>query len=336
MMATDFNEQTATAAVLERLSGCKDARTKQIAASIVTHLHEVVREVEPTMEEWFEAIQFLTSTGQICDQRRQEFILMSDTLGVSMLADAINNRKPSGATESTVLGPFHVERPPRREMGDNISTDGKGEPVYVSGRVIDQQGTPIAGATLDVWQTSSDGLYDIQDARQPLMNLRGLFTTGADGRYFFRTIKPSSYPIPTDGPVGRMLLALGRHPMRPAHIHFIVGAQGFQNVTTHIFVEGDPYLDSDAVFGVKQSLVVPFVRHEMRARRRSSAWRIRTTRRSTTSCWCDDDGYRCVRVVRGCSRQNEAAEAASSFADLVDGRRIELPTSALRTRRSPS
>ena len=252
----DFNEHTATAAVLERMSGASDARLKQIMTSVVTHLHAVVREVEPTMDEWMAAIRFLTETGQKCDDKRQEFILLSDTLGVSMLVDAINNRKPSGATESTVLGPFHVAGAPKKAMGDTISLDGKGDPAYVSGRVLDQAGKPIAGALLDVWQTSSDGAYDVQDPSQPEMNLRGLFTTGADGRFFFRTVKPKHYSIPTDGPVGKMLMALGRHPMRPAHIHFIVGAPGFEPVTTHMFVAGDDYLDSDAVFGVKDSLVV--------------------------------------------------------------------------------
>jgi catechol 1,2-dioxygenase len=258
----DFNEQTATVAVLERMSGCRDARLMQIMTSVVTHLHAVVREVEPTMDEWMAAIRFLTETGQKCNDKRQEYILLSDTLGVSMLVDAINHRKPSGATESTVLGPFFVAGAPRKEMGDTISKDGGDEPVHVSGRVLDQAARPIAGATLDVWQTSSDGYYDIQDPRQTGMNLRGLFTTGADGRFFFRTVKPSSYPIPTDGPVGKMLLALGRHPMRPAHIHFIVGAPGFEPVTTHMFVAGDEYLDSDAVFGVKDSLIVDFVAHD--------------------------------------------------------------------------
>jgi protocatechuate 3,4-dioxygenase beta subunit len=258
----DFNESTATAAVIERMAGCPDPRLKEIMTTMVTHLHAAIREVEPTLDEWMTAIRFLTATGQISDDKRQEFILLSDTLGVSMLVDAINNRKPSGATESTVLGPFHVAGAPKKAMGDTISLDGKGEPAWVSGRVVDGDGKPIAGALLDVWQTSSDGAYDIQDPEQPAMNLRGLFTTGADGRFFFRTVKPSSYPIPTDGPVGKMLVALGRHPMRPAHIHFIVGAPGFDPVTTHVFVAGDEYLDSDAVFGVKDSLIEPFVLHD--------------------------------------------------------------------------
>jgi len=256
----DFNENTATAAVLGRLSGCEDPRLKEIMTSVITHLHAVIREVKPTPEEWMTAIRFLTETGQICDDKRQEFILLSDTLGVSMLIDAINHRKPSGATESTVLGPFHVAGAPKKEMGDSISLDGKGDPTWVSGRVVDLDGKPIGGALLDVWQSSSEGAYDVQDPNQPEMNLRGLFTTGPDGRFFFRTVKPSSYAVPTDGPVGRMLTALGRHPMRPAHTHFIVGAPGFEPVTTHMFVGGDEYLDSDAVFGVKDSLVVPFVK----------------------------------------------------------------------------
>lgn len=258
----DFNEHTATAAVIDRMAGCKDTRLRQIMTSLVTHLHAIVREVEPSPEEWIAAIQFLTATGQKCDDKRQEFILLSDVLGVSMLVDALNHRKPSGATESTVLGPFFVAGAPKMQMGASISKDGKGEPVHVSGRVLDLEGRPIAGAILDIWQTSSDGFYDVQDSSQPEMNLRGLFTTGADGRFFFRTVKPSSYPIPTDGPVGRLLLALGRHPMRPAHIHFIIGAAGFEPVTTHMFVAGDEYLDSDAVFGVKNSLVVPFLPHD--------------------------------------------------------------------------
>jgi catechol 1,2-dioxygenase len=258
----DFNEHTATAAVIDRMSACKDARLKEIMTSLVTHLHAVFREVEPTTEEWMAAIQFLTATGQKCDDKRQEFILLSDVLGVSMLVDALNHRKPSGATESTVLGPFFVAGAPKLQMGASISKDGKGEPVHVSGRVLDLEGRPIAGAVLDIWQTSSEGFYDVQDPNQPEMNLRGLFTTAGDGRFFFRTVKPSSYPIPTDGPVGRLLLALGRHPMRPAHIHFIIGAPGFEPVTTHMFVAGDEYLDSDAVFGVKGSLVVPFVAHD--------------------------------------------------------------------------
>jgi protocatechuate 3,4-dioxygenase beta subunit len=255
----DFNEANATDAVLERMANCPDPRLKEIMSAVVRYLHAVVREVEPTLDEWNAAIRFLTETGHMSDERRQEFILLSDTLGVSMLVDAINNRKPSGATQSTVLGPFHVSNTPKKAMGDNLSLDLKGEPVFVSGRVLDPKGRPIEGATLDVWQTSGNGLYDTQDPGQPENNLRGLFTTGADGRYFFRSVRPMPYSVPTDGPVGKMLLALGRHPMRPAHIHVILAAPGFEAVTTHLFIEGDEYLDSDAVFGVKDSLIVKFV-----------------------------------------------------------------------------
>jgi catechol 1,2-dioxygenase len=244
------------------MAKCDNPRLKAVMTSVVNHLHAVVREVEPTVEEWMEAIRFLTATGQMCDDRRQEFILLSDTLGVSMLVDAVSHRKPSGATESTVLGPFHVSGTPRKAMGDNLSLDRKGEPVFVSGRVLDPDGRPVGGAALDVWQTSGNGLYDTQDPDQPVNNLRGLFTTGDDGRYFFRSVRPMPYSVPTDGPVGKMLLALGRHPMRPAHIHVILGAPGFEPVTTHLFIEGDEYLDSDAVFGVKDSLIVDFVRHD--------------------------------------------------------------------------
>jgi protocatechuate 3,4-dioxygenase beta subunit len=230
---------------------------------VVRHLHAVVREVEPTPEEWMSAIRFLTETGQICDDRRQEYILLSDTLGVSMLVDAINHRSSGDTTESTVLGPFHVAGAALLKHGADICKDGRGEPTVVRGRVLDPDGGPIAGAVLDVWQTNGDGFYEVQQpGEQPEMNLRGRFETDADGRFWFRTVKPVSYPIPTDGPVGQLLRNLGRHPYRPAHIHFIVSAPGFESVTTHLFVEGDPYLDSDAVFGVKASLIVPFTRSE--------------------------------------------------------------------------
>ncbi|HZD26023.1 MAG TPA: intradiol ring-cleavage dioxygenase [Alphaproteobacteria bacterium] len=256
---TSFSEEALAEAVVARMADCPDARLKQVMAAVVRHLHALVREVEPSQEEWTAAIDFLTRTGQMCDDRRQEYILLSDTLGVSMLVDAINNRKPSGATESTVLGPFHVPGAPRREMGESICLDGEGEPLLVSGRVAGTDGQPVEGASLDVWQASDAGFYDVQQPGiQPEMNLRGIFTTGADGRFWFRSVKPQYYPVPTDGPVGRMLAGLGRHPYRPAHIHFIVTAPGYRPVTTHIFVEGDPYLGSDAVFGVKPGLVREF------------------------------------------------------------------------------
>ncbi len=263
-----FSEERSEEAVISRMDPSKvDPRLYAIMTSLVKHLHGFVKEVEPTNEEWMQAIRFLTDTGHMCTDWRQEFILLSDTLGVSMLVETINNRKPSGATETTVLGPFHVEGVPHVENGTNISLDGKGEPMLVRGRVTDTEGRPIAGALLDVWQANEDGFYDVQQKGiQPDNNLRGIFTTDVDGRYWFRSAKPRFYPIPDDGPVGKMLAALGRHPFRPAHVHFIVGAKGHAPIVTHYFVPGDPYLESDAVFGVKESLIVEFRRVEDSAR----------------------------------------------------------------------
>ena len=254
-----FTEETSADVVISRLAAAKDARFREIMAAAIRHLHAFVKEVEPTQEEWMTAIQFLTQTGQISTEWRQEWILLSDILGVSMLVDAINNRKPSGATETTVLGPFHVSNAPRYPHGQNICLDGKGQPMLVTGRVVDTEGKAIPGALLDVWQTNEDGFYDVQQKGiQPDMNLRGIFETDAAGRYWFRSVKPRYYPIPDDGPVGKMLAAMGRHPYRPAHIHFIVGHDGFQPITTHIFTPDCIYLDSDAVFGVKASLIGDF------------------------------------------------------------------------------
>jgi protocatechuate 3,4-dioxygenase beta subunit len=255
----DFSEETATEAVVASLAGTPDPRLREVVTSLVTHLHRFVREVEPTMAEWERAIGFLTATGQRCDETRQEFILLSDVLGVTMLVDAINHRKVTEATESTVLGPFHMVQSPPRQLGDRIDLVGTGGPCVVSGRVVSLDGTPLAGATVDVWQADDHGFYDVQQpGDQPPGNGRGLFTADDDGRYWFRTVVPSPYPIPTDGPVGGLLTATGRHPYRPAHIHLIVGAPGHLPVTTHVFVAGSPYLDSDAVFAVKQGLVREF------------------------------------------------------------------------------
>lgn len=254
-----FSEESSADVVIDRIAAATDPRLKQIMASAIRHLHAFVKEVEPTQEEWGKAIDFLTETVQICNEWRQEYILLSDILGVSMLVDAINNRKPSGATETTVLGPFHVADAPRYQHGANICLDGKGEPLLVQGRVTDTEGKPISGALLDVWQANDEGFYDVQQKGvQPEMNLRGIFETDADGRYWFRSVRPKFYPIPDDGPVGKLLRQMGRHPYRPAHIHFIVGAAGFEPITTHIFTPDCPYLHSDAVFGVKEDLIADF------------------------------------------------------------------------------
>ena len=256
----NLTEQNLTDAVLGKLEGATDARFKQIMTSLIKHVHAFVREVELTEAEWFAGIQFLTATGQKCDDKRQEYILLSDTLGVSMLVDAINHRKPGGATESTVLGPFYVPGAPELPSGSNIAQGVPGEPAYFSGRVLTPRREPIVGATLDLWSTDGEGWYDVQRPDGTL-RARARIKTDAQGHYAFWTIKPVSYPIPTDGPVGQMLLRMGRHPYRPAHTHMIVSAPGYDAVTTHLFVEGDPYLESDAVFGVKNSLVVKFEQH---------------------------------------------------------------------------
>ncbi len=254
-----ITEENSVEVVLARMKECSDPRFRMVMASVITHLHAAIKEIEPTQDEWYAAIQFLTQTGKACTDTRQEWILLSDVLGVSMLVDTLNNRKLSGATESTVLGPFHVSGAPERELGDNICLDGKGMPVVVSGRVTDTHGNPIKGAALDVWMANEDGFYDVQQPGiQPGMNLRGIFHTDADGRYWFRSARPHYYPIPGDGPVGR-LLELSRRPnMRPAHLHAIVTASGYESVCTHFFDRESPYLDSDPVFGVKESLVLDF------------------------------------------------------------------------------
>ena len=254
-----FTEANSAEVVISRIAADTDPRLRQIVSVLVKHLHAAVKELEPSQEEWLQAIQFLTATGHKCDDWRQEFILLSDVLGVSMLVDAINNRKPSGASESTVLGPFHVDGAPELEMGADICLDQKGEPMLVRGRIIDIKGNPINAAKIDVWQANDEGFYDVQQQGiQPEFNLRGVFRTGSNGAYWFRGVKPRYYPIPADGPVGQMLQALGRHPYRPAHLHYIITATGFAPLTTHIFDPDDKYIHSDAVFGVKQSLMAKF------------------------------------------------------------------------------
>ena len=254
-----FSEADSADVVISCNAQAKDQRLAEIMAVITRHLHEAVKEIEPTQEEWLEAISFLTSVGHTCSDWRQEFILLSDVLGVSMLVDAINNRKPSGASESTVLGPFHLEDAPELPMGSNICLDLKGVPMLIKGTISGIDGQPVESAKIDVWQANDEGFYDVQQKGiQPDFNLRGVFRTGADGSYHFKGVKPKFYPIPDDGPVGKMLDKLGRHSNRPAHLHYILTADGYQTLTTHIFDPEDPYINSDAVFGVKKSLLAKF------------------------------------------------------------------------------
>jgi len=258
-----FTEDDITAEVLRRFEGTPDSRLREIMSSLVRHLHGFVKDVSLTEAEWFSAIEFLTATGQQCDDARQEFILLSDTLGVSMVVDLINHRKPEGATESTVFGPFHRDGAPEMRPGGNIAPhDERGTPMLISGRVLDLSGGPIAGARLDVWQADSSGRYDSQYADREELHMRGLFRADDDGRYLVRTVRPVHYAIPNDGPVGQMLRATNRHPWRPAHVHFVVSADGYEPVTTHLFDDEDPYLESDTVFAVKDSLICHFIRHD--------------------------------------------------------------------------
>lgn len=274
---TDFNEHTITQAVLDRFAGTPDPRLKWVLTSLVRHLHDFVRDVEPSFAEWQGAIEFLTRTGQMCSDVRQEFILLSDTLGVSMLVDAINHRVPAGATETTVLGPFYVRNPPELPNGAEVSPGMPGEPLYVEGTVSAANGERLAGAVVDIWHSDKDGFYDVQNPDGETTG-RARFRTDGEGRFQFWTIQPAFYPIPDDGPVGDMLKATKRHPFRPAHVHFMISAPGYETLVTHVFVDGDPYLGSDAVFGVKQSLIHDFT-HEAPGttapdgRRMDAAWR---------------------------------------------------------------
>ncbi|MET9759176.1 intradiol ring-cleavage dioxygenase [Streptomyces sp. NPDC006372] len=258
-MTTDATGTSVTEQAVASLGATADPRLRELLTGLVRHLHDFARETRLTQQEWERAIAFLTATGQACTDTRQEFILLSDVLGLSMLLETVHGRHTPGATESTVLGPFHMTESPVRALGDDIDLVGGGEPCVVSGRVLSEDGTPLPGAAVDVWQADDKGYYDVQQPDvQPAGNGRGLFTADAEGRFWFRTCVPAPYPIPTDGPVGDLLRATGRHPYRPAHIHFIATAEGHTPVTTHIFVAGGDYLDSDAVFAVRRSLVQDF------------------------------------------------------------------------------
>lgn len=257
----EFDANSITRAVIGRLSECEDARFKFVMESLIAHLHGFVREVSLSEPEWLAAIQFLTEVGRTCTDQRQEFILLSDTLGVSVLVITLNHPADQGSVESTVLGPFYWDGAPELPRGSNLAAGVKGEPTFYSGRVLSADGQPLENALLDIWSGDGEGNYDMQTPGETSMKARGRIRTDADGRYWFRSIRPTFYPVPTDGPVGRMLRKMGRHPYRPGHIHMIVSAPGHRPVTTHLFVAGSEYLDSDAVFGMKESLVAQFERH---------------------------------------------------------------------------
>src|SRR5918996_433969 len=250
-----LNEDTLTAEVVARLKKTKNPRLREIMASAVKHLHAFAGEVHLTEEEWFEGIKFLTAVGQKCDGKRQEFILLSDVLGLSMMVVALNHKTEPGATEATVLGPFFAHGAKEYETGADLREGAsmKGEDTLVTGRVLSVDGKPVPNATLDIWQAKADGIYDVQTGGE--FELRGRVKADAKGEYWFRSYKPKFYSVPDDGPVGELLRATGNHKMRPAHMHAVVSAPGYEPVITHVFVEGDPYLDGDAVFAVKDSLI---------------------------------------------------------------------------------
>jgi hydroxyquinol 1,2-dioxygenase len=256
----NLNQDTVTQAVLARLATTPDPRLKEILTSLVQHLHSFAREVRLTEAEWLAGIQFLTATGQMCDDKRQEFILLSDTLGLSMLTVAMNNDKPAGCTEPTVFGPFFLEDAPKYELGDDVANGAKGEPCMVRGTVKSLDGTPIPNALINVWQADAEGNYDVQYSHLAHPQARGILHADEHGNFHFKTILAEAYPIPSDGPVGRMLSATRNHPWRPAHLHFMIEAEGYERLITHVFRDHDKYLDSDVVFGVRSSLIADWVK----------------------------------------------------------------------------
>ena len=251
----NLDQYNLTQAVMARFAHTPDPRLKEIMTSLVQHLHAFAREVKLTEAEWMQGIEFLTATGQKCDDQRQEFILLSDTLGLSMLTVAMNNDKPPGCTEATVFGPFHVEGAPHIELGGDVAQGAKGLPCEVRGTVRGLDGSPVPQAHIEVWQADAEGMYDVQRSDCNKAQARGVLQADAQGRYHFSSILAEAYPIPDDGPVGDMLKATKRHPWRPAHLHFLIKAPGYQTLITHVFRNGDQYLDSDAVFGVRESLI---------------------------------------------------------------------------------
>lgn len=255
----DFDEKNITDAVVESFAKTSDPRLQKVMTSLVHHLHDFIRDVELTFDEWHTAIEFLTKTGHMCTDTRQEFILLSDVLGASMLVDAINHRMPGTATQTTVLGPFFVDSAPEYPLGANIAGQMTGEPLLVTGSIKSEDGRPLAGATVDAWHADDCGFYDVQQLEKTGgLAGRARLRTNERGEFHFWSIVPKFYPIPSDGPVGKLLGATGRHPNRPAHVHFLIGAAGHETLVTHVFAADSPWIDSDAVFGVKNSLIAEF------------------------------------------------------------------------------
>ena len=255
----NLNQDNITQAVIARFAHTPNPRLKEIMTSLVQHLHGFAREVKLTEAEWAQGIDFLTRVGHITDDKRQEFILLSDTLGLSMLTVAMHNDKPAGCTEATVFGPFHVKDAPHYALGEDVANGAAGVPCRIRGSVRGLGGEAVPGATIEVWQSDAGGLYDVQHAGLDHAQGRGVLTADADGRFHFRSILAEAYPIPHDGPVGEMLDATKNHPWRPAHLHFMITAPGYETLVTHVFRNGDRYLDSDVVFGVRESLVADWV-----------------------------------------------------------------------------
>jgi hydroxyquinol 1,2-dioxygenase len=255
-------DEDLTQAVLATFSHSKSERYQQVMQSLVRHLHAFIKDVELTEDEWFKAIDYLTRTGHITDDKRQEFVLLSDVLGVSMLVIDINNKQFVDATASTVFGPFFFEGSPLFANGDDIANGASGEPCFMQGRVLATTGEPLPDAHIEIWQADDNGFYDVQNKESTQVYGRGHLHADSKGDYYFWSVRPEAYPIPNDGPVGELLDAANRSPMRPAHVHFMITVPGYKTLITHVFKEGDQYLDSDAVFGVRSSLITNFERHE--------------------------------------------------------------------------
>ena len=261
MLAID--EKTITDAAVEQMSATRDPRLKEIMACLVKHLHAFAREIDLTPEEWIQGIKFLTAVGQTCTPYRQEFILLSDTLGMSSLINSLHDRRATEkGTKTSLLGPFYRQDSPPRKLGESILSDPRGPQICIYGQVVDSTGKGIPNASIEIWQTDDEGVYDLQRNDPSVMDLRGWYHADAEGKYYLRTVRPLGYLIPMDGPVGDMIRAQGRHGFRPAHIHFLIGAPGYRELVTALYLRSDDHIDSDTVFGVTESLVTEITPHD--------------------------------------------------------------------------